>query len=85
MALTVALVRILNPDGESNGNAVFLASAYYSEDVRRRRRRRLWEANIVLSLVACCTPQAWKLAAHPAPCAPARPPACRRATARARS
>lgn len=33
MALTVALVRILNPEGESNSGAVFLASAYYSEQV----------------------------------------------------
>lgn len=31
MALTVALVRILNPEGNSDSNAVFLASAYYSE------------------------------------------------------
>ncbi|KAL4445803.1 hypothetical protein ABPG77_009002 [Micractinium sp. CCAP 211/92] len=31
MALTVALVRILNPDGASDSNAVFLASAYYTE------------------------------------------------------
>jgi len=35
MALTVALVRILNPDGESDSNAVFLASAYYTEKVGR--------------------------------------------------
>lgn len=34
MALTVALVRVLNPEGESNSGAVFLASAYYTEDVR---------------------------------------------------
>lgn len=34
IALTVALVRILNPEGESNSNAVFLASAYYTEQAR---------------------------------------------------
>lgn len=31
MALTVALVRILNPSGSSNSNAVFIASAFYTE------------------------------------------------------
>lgn len=31
MALTVALVRTLNPDGASDSGAVFLASAYYTE------------------------------------------------------
>ncbi|PSC76470.1 presenilin isoform B [Micractinium conductrix] len=31
MALTVVLVRILNPDGDSDSSAVFLASAYYNE------------------------------------------------------
>ena len=35
MALTVALVRILNPDGASDSNAVFLASAYYAEEASR--------------------------------------------------
>eukprot|EP00887_Chlorella_sp_A99_P001007 scaffold5.g1007.t1 len=32
MALTVALVHILNPDGSSDTNAVFLASSYYTEN-----------------------------------------------------
>lgn len=31
MALTVALVKVLNPQGKSNSGAVFLASAYYQE------------------------------------------------------
>ena len=31
MALTVLLVRALNPEGASDANAVFLASAYYEE------------------------------------------------------
>ena len=34
MALTVALVRILNPSGSSNSNSVFIASAYYNEQAR---------------------------------------------------
>jgi presenilin 1 len=34
MALTVALVRILNPDGASDAGAVYFASAYYNEQVR---------------------------------------------------
>ena len=33
MALTVALVRTLNPDGDSAGNAAYFASAYYKEQV----------------------------------------------------
>jgi len=36
MALTVALVRILNPDGASNSGSVYLASIYYSEQVSTR-------------------------------------------------
>ena len=35
MALTVALVRILNPTGESPTGGVYLASAYYTEQVSR--------------------------------------------------
>ncbi|EFN56673.1 hypothetical protein CHLNCDRAFT_144542 [Chlorella variabilis] len=31
MAITLALVRILNPEGDSDSNSVFLASAYYVE------------------------------------------------------
>ena len=31
MALTVALVKTINPNGSSNSGAVFLASAYYQE------------------------------------------------------
>ena len=31
MALTVALVRVLNPDGLSGGNGVAIASTYYKE------------------------------------------------------
>ena len=34
MALTVALVRILNPSGSNAGNAAYFASAYYKEQVR---------------------------------------------------
>ena len=33
MALTVLLVRLLNPSGDSETTAVFIASAYYSEKV----------------------------------------------------
>ena len=33
MALTVILVRVLNPEGESDSGAVYLASVYYSESV----------------------------------------------------
>ena len=33
MALTVGLVRTLNPEGVGDPNAVFLASAYYQEEV----------------------------------------------------
>ncbi len=35
MALTVLLVRLLNPSGDSETTAVFIASAYYSEKVGR--------------------------------------------------
>jgi presenilin 1 len=38
MALTVALVRILNPDGLSDSGAVFLASAYYTEQVKLQQQ-----------------------------------------------
>ena len=34
MALTVALVRLLNPTGDSAGSSVYIASAYYKEQVR---------------------------------------------------
>lgn len=34
MALTVALVRILNPEGESGPNTVAIATIYYNEKVR---------------------------------------------------
>ena len=33
MAITVLLVRILNPDGASNSNTMRLATAYYDEKV----------------------------------------------------
>ena len=33
MALTVALVRLLNPTGDSAGTSVYIASAYYKEQV----------------------------------------------------
>lgn len=33
MALTVALVRLLNPNGDSSGNTSYVASAYYKEQV----------------------------------------------------
>ena len=36
MALTVLLVRLLNPEGSSDTAAIFIASAYYSEKVRVR-------------------------------------------------
>ena len=35
MAITVLLVRILNPDGASNSNTMRLATAYYDEKVRK--------------------------------------------------
>ena len=34
MALTVALVRVLNPTGDNAGTSVYIASAYYKEQVR---------------------------------------------------
>lgn len=34
MALTVGLVRLLNPTGDAAGNSVYIASAYYKEQVR---------------------------------------------------
>ena len=34
MALTVALVRLLNPTGDNAGSSVYIASAYYKEQVR---------------------------------------------------
>lgn len=33
MLVTVVLLRILNPQGNSNSNAVYLASIYYDEKV----------------------------------------------------
>ena len=33
MALTVGLVRLLNPAGDAAGNSVYIASAYYQEQV----------------------------------------------------
>lgn len=33
MALTVMLVRILNPDGKSNDRTVAIATAFYHEEV----------------------------------------------------
>ena len=33
MALTVVLVRLLNPEGDADTAAIFIASAYYSEKV----------------------------------------------------
>jgi hypothetical protein len=41
MALTVILVRILNPEGESDSNSVLLANLYYSEQVRLREPPQL--------------------------------------------
>jgi|688.fasta_scaffold1246582_1 presenilin 1 len=37
MALTVILVRVLNPEGESDSGAVYLASVYYREDVSEQQ------------------------------------------------
>ena len=34
MAITVLLVRVLNPEGASNSNTMRLATAYYDEKVR---------------------------------------------------
>ena len=34
MALTVALVRLLNPEGKSDTGAVYLATSFYVEEVR---------------------------------------------------
>lgn len=34
MALTVGLVRLLNPTGDAAGSSVYIASAYYKEQVR---------------------------------------------------
>ena len=34
MALTVGLVRLLNPSGDAAGSSVYIASAYYKEQVR---------------------------------------------------
>ncbi len=34
MALTVALVRLLNPTGDNAGTSVYIASAYYKEQVQ---------------------------------------------------
>lgn len=33
MALTVFLVRVLNPNGHSDTSAIYIASAYYAEKV----------------------------------------------------
>jgi hypothetical protein len=42
MAITVALVRLLNPDGSgSSSSAVIIASLAYSEDVRMGLRMRI--------------------------------------------
>lgn len=40
MFVTVALVRLLNPEGASNAGAVYWANVYYSEDVGRFIRLR---------------------------------------------
>ncbi len=37
MALTVMLVKTLNPTGASDVHSVFIASAFYTEQVRSRR------------------------------------------------
>lgn len=34
MILTITLVRLLNPDGDGDSGAVYLASIYYTEEVR---------------------------------------------------
>lgn len=34
MALTVGLVRLLNPTGDAAGSSMYIASAYYKEQVR---------------------------------------------------
>lgn len=39
MALTVALVKTLNPTGRSDGHAVSIASVYYTEQVQLERLR----------------------------------------------
>lgn len=36
MALTVALVKILNPQGESSRETVLIAAAYYDEKVLKK-------------------------------------------------
>lgn len=59
MALTVALVRILNPEGESNSGAVFLASAYYTEEegdsTSKKLSGALLNALIFIGVVAVMT------------------------------
>ncbi|KAI7844377.1 hypothetical protein COHA_002175 [Chlorella ohadii] len=59
MALTVALVRILNPEGESNSGAVFLASAYYNEEegdsTSKKLSGALLNALIFIAVVAVMT------------------------------
>ena len=39
MAITVLLVRVLNPEGASNSNTMRLATAYYDEKVREHWTR----------------------------------------------
>jgi hypothetical protein len=36
MALTVTLVRLLNPEGKSDSGAVYLATSFYAEEVGRK-------------------------------------------------
>ncbi len=37
MALTVGLVKILNPTGASDARSVFIASAFYTEQAREKQ------------------------------------------------
>lgn len=46
MALTVALVKILNPTGRSDGHAVSIASVYYTEQVLLERPMRRSETHV---------------------------------------
>lgn len=41
IALTVWIVRVLNPSGASNASAVGLATVFYSESVGKKLRRLL--------------------------------------------
>lgn len=51
MAITVALVRLLNPEGKSDSSAVYLATSFYVEEVRSVRGRR-WGAACLASVMS---------------------------------